>query len=228
MLCIDYYEACQRKNRADSWNDRHSRVEVYRQQAQKKICWDFAHALLELAASSLASGRGGPRYCGGQQSGLKKRLSAYPKPQKELQLRSPMHRGFPLGPLPSRRPAVDLKKHMPCVLYNRPGACARSYCIASPLTSLPASCAGGSCQHQQNTCYLLLLPCDPRLLPSRVSFGLVDRDEACSKAFVAALPGVHPPRVSATSALALELVTTLDPTPPITWSAVANLLFSIR
>jgi hypothetical protein len=123
---------------------RGSRVEVSRQQAQKKICWDFAHALLELAVSSLASGRGGPRYCGGQQSGLKKRLSAYPKPQKELQLRSPMHRGFPLGPLPSRRPAVDLKKHMPCVLYNRPGACARSYCIASPLTSLPASCAGGA------------------------------------------------------------------------------------
>jgi hypothetical protein len=47
MLCIDYYEACQRKNRANSWNDCHSRVE--RQQAQKKICWDFVHALLELA-----------------------------------------------------------------------------------------------------------------------------------------------------------------------------------
>jgi hypothetical protein len=50
MLCIDYYEACQRKNRANSWNDCHSRVEVSRQQAQKKICWDFVHALLELAA----------------------------------------------------------------------------------------------------------------------------------------------------------------------------------
>jgi hypothetical protein len=49
MLCIDYYEACQRKNRANSWNDCHSRVEVSRQQAQKKICWDFVHALLELA-----------------------------------------------------------------------------------------------------------------------------------------------------------------------------------
>ena len=36
MLCIDYYEACQRKNRANSWNDCHSRVEVSRQQAQKK------------------------------------------------------------------------------------------------------------------------------------------------------------------------------------------------
>jgi hypothetical protein len=47
MPCIGYYEACQRKNRANSWNDCHSRVEVSRQQAQKKICWDFAHALLE-------------------------------------------------------------------------------------------------------------------------------------------------------------------------------------
>jgi hypothetical protein len=74
MLCIDYpgyYEACQRKNRANSWNDCHSRVKVSRQQAQKKDCCNFVHALLELAASSLALGRGGPRYCGGQQSGLK-------------------------------------------------------------------------------------------------------------------------------------------------------------
>jgi hypothetical protein len=38
------------KKRANSWNDCHSRVEVSRQQAQKKRCWDFAHALLELAA----------------------------------------------------------------------------------------------------------------------------------------------------------------------------------
>jgi hypothetical protein len=77
MLCTDYYEACQRKNRANSWNDCHSRVEVSRQQAQQKICWDFMHALLELAvwlqagddrAVAIAAG-------GGQQSGLKKRLS---------------------------------------------------------------------------------------------------------------------------------------------------------
>jgi hypothetical protein len=49
MLCIEYrllhyYEARQRKNRADSWNDCHSRVEVYRQQAQKKICLDSVRA----------------------------------------------------------------------------------------------------------------------------------------------------------------------------------------
>jgi hypothetical protein len=56
---IDYcYEACQRKNRADSWNDCHSRVEVPRQQAQKKICWDFVHALLELAIRLQAGGGG--------------------------------------------------------------------------------------------------------------------------------------------------------------------------
>jgi hypothetical protein len=36
ILCINYYEAFQRKNRANSWNDCHSRVEVSRQQAQKK------------------------------------------------------------------------------------------------------------------------------------------------------------------------------------------------
>jgi hypothetical protein len=45
MLCIDYYEARQRKDRANSWNDCHSRVEVSRQQAQKKICLDFVRAL---------------------------------------------------------------------------------------------------------------------------------------------------------------------------------------
>jgi hypothetical protein len=45
MLCIDYYEARQRKNRANSWNDCHSRVEVSRQQAQKKICLDCVRAI---------------------------------------------------------------------------------------------------------------------------------------------------------------------------------------
>jgi hypothetical protein len=45
MICIDYYEARQRKNRANSWNDCHSRVEVSRQQAQKKICVDFVRAI---------------------------------------------------------------------------------------------------------------------------------------------------------------------------------------
>jgi hypothetical protein len=40
---------CKRKKHANSWNGCHSPVEVSRQQAQKKICWDFVHALLELA-----------------------------------------------------------------------------------------------------------------------------------------------------------------------------------
>jgi hypothetical protein len=45
MLCIDYYKAFQRKKRANSWNDCHSRVEVSRQQAQKKSCWDFVRTI---------------------------------------------------------------------------------------------------------------------------------------------------------------------------------------
>jgi hypothetical protein len=49
VLCIDYYAACQRKNRANRWNGCHPRVERPRQQAQKKKCWDFVCALLELA-----------------------------------------------------------------------------------------------------------------------------------------------------------------------------------
>jgi hypothetical protein len=79
MLCIDYDEACQRKNRANSWNDCHSRAEVSRQQAQKKICWDFVHALLELAVW-LQAGKDRAIaiaiHCGGQQSGLRIKKAA--------------------------------------------------------------------------------------------------------------------------------------------------------
>jgi hypothetical protein len=49
VLCIDYYAACQRKKRASRWGTCHQQVERPRQQAQNKICWDFVHALLELA-----------------------------------------------------------------------------------------------------------------------------------------------------------------------------------
>jgi hypothetical protein len=77
MLCIGYYEACQRKNRANSWNDCHSplagRRRVSTASAEKNLLGFRARAS---RISSLASGRGGPRYCGGQQSGLKKRLSS--------------------------------------------------------------------------------------------------------------------------------------------------------
>jgi hypothetical protein len=37
------------KKSANRWNGCHPQVERPRQQAQKKICWDFVHALLELA-----------------------------------------------------------------------------------------------------------------------------------------------------------------------------------
>jgi hypothetical protein len=67
VLCIDYYEACQRKDRANSWNDCHSRVEVRSvstASAEKNMLGFRARAS---RISSLAPGRGGPRYCGGQQ-----------------------------------------------------------------------------------------------------------------------------------------------------------------
>jgi hypothetical protein len=77
MLCIDYYEAFQRKNRANSWNDCHSRVEVSRQQAQKKICWDFVpFRACNFQHVSLASGRTVFSSCGADPSKAKKRLSA--------------------------------------------------------------------------------------------------------------------------------------------------------
>jgi hypothetical protein len=53
MICIDYYEARQRKNRANSWNDCHSRVEVSRQQAQNKICLDFVNFVREFFITSV-------------------------------------------------------------------------------------------------------------------------------------------------------------------------------
>jgi hypothetical protein len=73
MRCIGYYKASPRKNRANKWSGCHSRIERPRQQAQKKNCWDFVYAF---RTSSLASGRGGPRYCGGQPSGCKNGLSS--------------------------------------------------------------------------------------------------------------------------------------------------------
>jgi hypothetical protein len=74
VLCIDYYAACQRKNRANRWNGCHPRVERPRQQAQKKNMLGFR--VRAFGISNLASGRGGPRYCGGQPSGFENGLSA--------------------------------------------------------------------------------------------------------------------------------------------------------
>jgi hypothetical protein len=69
MLCIDYYEACERKNRANSWNGCHSRVgassrSVSTASAEKNLLGFRARA--SRISSLMASGRGGPRYCGGQ------------------------------------------------------------------------------------------------------------------------------------------------------------------
>jgi hypothetical protein len=69
VLCIDYYEACQRKNRANRWNDCHPRIECPDSKIGIKNLLGFRARASRI--SSLASGRGGPRYCGGQQSGLK-------------------------------------------------------------------------------------------------------------------------------------------------------------
>jgi hypothetical protein len=41
MLCINYYEAFQRKKRANSWNDCHSRIECLDSKSVIKNCWDF-------------------------------------------------------------------------------------------------------------------------------------------------------------------------------------------
>jgi hypothetical protein len=49
-------------------------VLIWRSQGKKKNLLGFRARASRI--SSLASGRGGPRYCGGQQSGLKKRLSS--------------------------------------------------------------------------------------------------------------------------------------------------------
>jgi hypothetical protein len=80
VLCIDYYyEACQRKGRSNSWDDCHSRVagrSVSTASAERSLLGFRARAS---RISSLAPGRGGPRYAllrGGQQGGLKKRLSS--------------------------------------------------------------------------------------------------------------------------------------------------------
>jgi hypothetical protein len=74
VLCIDYYAACQRKKRANRWNNCHPQVGRSRQQAQKKNLLGFR--VRAFGISNLASGRGGPRYCGGQPSGLKNGLSS--------------------------------------------------------------------------------------------------------------------------------------------------------
>jgi hypothetical protein len=45
ILCINYYEAFQRKKRANSWNDCHSRIECLDSKSAIKICWNFVRAI---------------------------------------------------------------------------------------------------------------------------------------------------------------------------------------
>jgi hypothetical protein len=75
ILCsIDYYEACQRKKRANSWNDCHSRIECLDSKSAIKKLLGF-HAC-NLKHVSLASGRTVFSSCGADPSKAKKRLSA--------------------------------------------------------------------------------------------------------------------------------------------------------
>ena len=55
VLCIDYYAACQRKKRANRWNNCHPQVGRSRQQAQKKNLLGFR--VRAFGISNLASGR---------------------------------------------------------------------------------------------------------------------------------------------------------------------------
>jgi hypothetical protein len=74
ILCISYYEAFQRKKRANSWNDCHSRIEcldsksVIKNMSGFRAC-NFQHV-------SLASGRTVFSSCGADPSKAKKRLSS--------------------------------------------------------------------------------------------------------------------------------------------------------
>jgi hypothetical protein len=70
ILCIDYYEACQRKKLANRWSSCHSRIERPRQQAQEKNAGIPCTRFWNWQFGSLASGRGGLRYCDGQPSGF--------------------------------------------------------------------------------------------------------------------------------------------------------------
>jgi hypothetical protein len=74
ILCISYYEACQRKNRANSWNDCHSRIECLDSKSVIKNLLGFRACNLQ--HFSLASGRIVFSSCGADPSKAKKRLSS--------------------------------------------------------------------------------------------------------------------------------------------------------
>jgi hypothetical protein len=74
MLCISYYEAFQRKKRANSWNDCHSWIECLDSKSAIKNLLGF-HAC-NFQHVSLASGRAVFSACGPDPSKAKKRLSS--------------------------------------------------------------------------------------------------------------------------------------------------------
>jgi hypothetical protein len=64
ILCTNYYEACQRKKRANSWNDCHSRIECLDSMSVIKNLLGFRACNFQHV--SLASGRTAFSYCGAQ------------------------------------------------------------------------------------------------------------------------------------------------------------------
>jgi hypothetical protein len=74
ILCISYYEAFQRKKRASSWNDCHSRIECLDSKSAIKNLLGFRACNFQHA--SLASGRTAFSSCGADPSKAKKRLSS--------------------------------------------------------------------------------------------------------------------------------------------------------
>jgi hypothetical protein len=74
MLCINYYEAFQRKKRANSWNDCHSRIECLDSKSVIKNLLGFRACNFQHA--SLASGQAVLSSCGADPSKAKTRLSS--------------------------------------------------------------------------------------------------------------------------------------------------------
>jgi hypothetical protein len=73
ILCINYYEAFQRKKRANSWNGGHSRIECLDSKSVIKNLLGFRACNFQHV--SLASGRTVFSSCGADPSKAKKRLS---------------------------------------------------------------------------------------------------------------------------------------------------------
>jgi hypothetical protein len=81
ILCIDYYEAFQRKKRANSWNDCHSRIECLDSKGVIKNmfavgCWDVVRATFNTSVWLQAGQYLAPAAQIPDTSKAKKRLSA--------------------------------------------------------------------------------------------------------------------------------------------------------